>query len=72
MSGSRKFDRTPMLMRITSPRKVKYAIELLTELFVVAGLENKNLSIKPVSVPAKTKKALMTAGLIRIEGGEKK
>ena len=68
MSGSRKFDRTPMLMRITSPRKVKYAIELLTEIFLTAGLENKNLSVKPITVPAKTKKALLQAGLIRIEG----
>ena len=67
MSASRKYARTPMLMRITSPRKVKYTIELLTELFVAAGLENKNLSVKPIKIPTKTKKALLAAGLIRIE-----
>ena len=72
MSGSRKYARTPMLMRITSVRKVKYAIALLTELFAAAGLADKQLSIKPVSVPAKTKKALIKAGLIRTEGSEKK
>ena len=72
MSGSRKYARTPMLMRITSARKVKYAIALLTELFAAAGLADKQLSIKPVSVPAKTKKALIKAGLIRTEGSEKK
>ena len=60
-----------MLMRITSPRKVKYAIELLTELFHAAELENKMLPVTPVAVPAKTKDELFAEGLIRIEGGEK-
>ena len=71
MSGSRRFDRTPMLMRITSPRKVKYAIELLTELFDGAELTNKNLAVKPHTVTPKTKEQLLAEGLIRIEGGEK-
>jgi hypothetical protein len=70
MSDSRKFARTPMLMRITSPRKVKYAIELLTDLFLAAGLESKQLSISPVQIPETTKQALLENGLIRVEGGE--
>ncbi len=67
MSGSRKFAKTPMLMRITSPRKVKYAIELLTELFSAAGLSDKKLSFSPTKIQPKTKKALLEEGLIRIE-----
>ncbi len=70
MSGSRKYEKTPMLMRITSPRKVKYAIELLSELFTAAGLPDKKLAIPPTKTPAKTKKALLEAGLIRVEGAQ--
>ena len=68
MSNVRKYQRTPMLMRITSARKVKYAIELLTQLFAEAGLEHKNLTVKPVATPQKSKKALMESNLIRFEG----
>ena len=70
MSGSRKFARTPLLMRITSPRKVKYATELLTELFEGAGLKNKQLTVKPAAIDARTKEELLAAGLIRMEGGK--
>ncbi len=72
MSGSRKFQKTPLLIRITSARKVKYATELLTELFTAAGLENKHLNLPATKVPTATKKALLEAGLIRIEGAQDK
>ena len=68
MSGSRKFQKTPLLIRITSPRKVKYVTELLTELFTAAGLKDKKLSLPATEALAKTKTELLEMGLIRIEG----
>lgn len=67
VSDTRKYARTPMLMRITSPRKVKYATELLTETFIAAGLENKNLGIEEPAVLHKTRKMLIAEGLIKTD-----
>ncbi len=67
MSAFKKFERTPMLMRISSPRKLKFATELLTELFEAAGLTNKKLDVKVEYVDHRTKAELLEAGLIRIE-----
>lgn len=41
MSEVRRFEKTPMLMRVTSQRKVKYATQLLTALFSEAGIKKK-------------------------------
>jgi len=65
ISESKKYEKTPMLMRITSPRKVKYAIELLEELFKGAGLENKEFFVKTKAITQKSKKTLFANGLIR-------
>lgn len=67
MSAFKKFERTPMLMRISSPRKLKFATELLTELFVAAGLSDKKLGVKVDYANHRTKAELLEAGLIRIE-----
>lgn len=67
MSALKKFEKTPMLMRITSERKVKYAIELLERLFAEAGLENKNLSVTTKPVRARSKKYLLAQGQIKIK-----
>lgn len=67
MSGTKKYGKTPMLMRISSARKVKYATTLLEELFRAAGLKNRELSIKPATIPSKSKKKLLAEGLIRLE-----
>lgn len=68
MSGSKKFEKTPVLMRISSPRKVKYAVGLLTELFQQAGVVNKNASISLDPIGHRTKEELLAVDLIRIEG----
>ena len=68
MSGSKKFDRTPMLMRVTSPRKLKFATDLLTDLFAGAGLADKKLAVEVDYEDHRTKEELLAAGLIRIEG----
>lgn len=41
MSEVKRFEKTPMLMRVTSQRKVKYAMELLAAQFSEAGIERK-------------------------------
>lgn len=68
VSNSKKFAKTPMLMRISSPRKVKFAIDLLTKLFTDAGLTNKNLDVEKTVINQKTKDELFKDGLIKIEG----
>ncbi len=68
LSGSKKFERTPMLMRVTSPRKLKFATDLLAELFGAAGLADKKLDVTVDYADHRTKDELLGAGLIRIEG----
>ncbi len=65
LSGMKKYEKTPMLLKITSQRKLKYAFELLTALFTKEGIEDKKLSFKEKAILTKTKQALMKAGLIR-------
>ncbi len=67
VSGLKRYEGTPMLMRITSERKVKYAIELLTELFEAEGLKNEKLTVKPTAIPKKSKTTLLKNNLIKIE-----
>jgi len=67
VSGMKRYEGTPMLMRITSDRKVKYAIELLTELFEAEGLRNEKLTVKPTAIPKKSKTTLLKNNLIKIE-----
>ena len=67
VSMYKKYERTPMMMRITSPRKVKQAIELLTKLFEDAGLKNKNLGISIEPIQYKSRKQLIIEKLIRTE-----
>ena len=64
-SNIKKYEKTPTVMRITSDRKVKYAIELLTKLFEEAGLANKNLGIEVEPIAYRSKKRLLTQGLIK-------
>lgn len=65
VSAVKKFEKTPMLMHITSDRKVKYVIALLEEIFTKAGLENKNVAVETKLVKQRSKKYLLAQGLIR-------
>ena len=67
VTGMKRYENTPMLMRITSSRKAKYSIELLSELFEAEGLVNENAQVKPTSVPKKSKTTLLKNNLIKIE-----
>ena len=65
VSSIKKYEKTPMLLKLTSERKLKYATELLGVLFAKASLEDKKLTVKMKPVAQKTKNSLMRAGLIR-------
>ena len=67
MSAIKRFEKTPAFMKITSDRKVKWAIELLSVVFSKEGLENKNLPTKEKNIPAKTREALIKDNLIRVK-----
>ncbi len=67
VSMYKKYDRTPALMRITSPRKVAQAIELLTALFEGAGIKDKALGIVVPHIEHKSKKTLILENLIKTE-----
>ena len=65
LSSMKKYEKTPMLLKISSQRKLKYAFELLAALFAKEGIEDKNLSFKEKAIPQKSKQSLIRAGLIR-------
>lgn len=67
VSMYKKYERTPMLMRITSVRKVVQAKELLEQLFVAAGLKNKELGVIVPPIEYRSRKTLILEGLIKTE-----
>ncbi len=68
VSEYKKYEKTPMLMRVTSQRKVKQVIALLSELFLEAELKDKALGIVEPEIEAKTKARLIAEELIKVEG----
>lgn len=65
VSDVKKFEKTPLLMKITSARKVKYTKELLNLIFTNNGLENKNLEVAIEEIPMTSKEELIEQGLIK-------
>ena len=65
MSEVKKYENTPLLMKITSERKVKYVCELLEKLFKEANIENQNLKVDFKKIPYKSKNVLLKNGLIK-------
>ena len=66
MSEVKTYKDTPALMKITSNRKVKYAIQLLEEIFIQEGLINKKHEVKIEKVKSYSKKTLIKKGLIKL------
>ena len=64
-SALKKFERTPMLMRISSRRMTKYATDILRELFAGVGLIDKKLTVTLDPQAHSTKEELIAAQLIR-------
>ena len=67
VSEFKRYAGTPLLLRISSQRKVKYATEILEKLFADAGIPEKQVEPKPVKIPRKSKKRLMEENLIKLE-----
>ena len=63
-SGVKQQAKTPALLKITSARRAKYAVELLQKALDRFGIPNKALGIT-VTVEPKTEEELLEAGLIK-------
>ena len=68
VSAIKKFATTPMLIRLSSPRRLKYVKELLDKMFTDAGISERELPYKQKKIPTKGKRALLNAGLIKVSG----
>ncbi len=66
VSSYKKYEKTPMMMRVTSERKVKQVIEILAELFAEAGLKDKALGITEPPVMHKTLERLIDEELVKV------
>ncbi len=70
LSGVKKYEKTPMLIKASSPRKTKYALELHEMLFTSAGLADSGNAGAYVEIKTKSKLTLVSENLIRFEGSE--
>lgn len=66
VSEYKKYSDTPAMMRVTSSRKVKYAIELIHKLCIENNIVDKNLVIKETKIKSRSKKSLINEGLIKV------
>lgn len=66
-SKAKKYEKTPMLVKITSGLKVRYVKELLSTIFKNAGVKNKNLSLDSKKIETKTMEQLIEEGRIKIK-----
>lgn len=66
MSEYSKYEDNPSMMKITSSRKVKYALEVIERLLVSKEIKDKNLVIKETKIKSKSKKTLIKEGLIKV------
>ena len=65
VSEIKKFEKTPLLMKITSLRKVKYTKELLEKIFTDNNLVDKKVTATLEEIPVATKEELIEQGLIK-------
>ena len=70
----KRYEKTPMMLRITSARKAKYACELLRIAAERAGLVRQEAPAEELDLPYRTTEELLDVGLIRMiangRGGE--
>lgn len=71
VSDTKRYQETPMMIKVTSDRKVKHIIELLKVIFEKNNIENKNLVVEKEKIVTRTKKYLITNGLIKVSNKEK-
>ena len=76
LSEVKRFEKTPMLLKLTSPRKVKYAKYLFEQVALTNGLEKGEVTATEFSLPYRETEQLVAEGLVRkfvsgdVEGAE--
>ena len=76
LSEVKRFEKTPMLLKLTSPRKVKYAKYLFEQVALANGLEKGEVTATEFSLPYRETEQLVAEGLVRkfvsgdVEGAE--
>ena len=76
LSEVKRFEKTPMLLKLTSPRKVKYAKYLFEQVALANGLEKGEVIATEFSLPYRETEQLVAEGLVRkfvsgdVEGAE--
>ncbi|MBQ2711801.1 MAG: hypothetical protein IJF71_00330 [Clostridia bacterium] len=66
ISAVKRYEKTPMLMKLTSDRKLKHTKELLRAMFAKAGIATvDNSNYKPEKIVTRTRKQLLKQGLIK-------
>lgn len=66
MSGVKRFAKTPMLLKITSERKLRYAVYLLSEACAAAGAEKGEVIRHEYSLPYRTTQELIGENLVKV------
>ena len=65
LSEVKRFEKTPMLLKLTSPRKVKYAKYLFEQVALANGLEKGEVTATDFSLPYRETEQLVAEGLVR-------
>jgi hypothetical protein len=68
VAGVKKYAGATAQLKVTSDRKVGWAIEIFKKMFEDNGVENKNLTADVELVPEKTREQLIEEKLVKIEG----
>lgn len=66
VSEVKKYQATPMLMKITSARKAKHTVELLKEMFKTNDMQIKADVVETPSIKTKSRKKLIEEKLIKV------
>ena len=66
ISDVKRYAKTPMLMKLTSDRKIRHTMELLDAMLTNAGIKKlENVDFKPEKIKTKTRRQLVKEGLIK-------
>ena len=66
LSEVKRFEKTPVLLKLTSARKVRYAKELLAVVFAGEGLTQGDIPVDDYSQPYRTTEELINDGLVKL------
>lgn len=72
MRGRRRYEKTPMLLRLTSARKVKYAKFLLGEAAAALGLEKNETQRSEFGLPYRSTEDLIREGLVKVMASDRR